>query len=400
VNSFDHPLGEVHFDRYRPEDVPTALDRAEAEANVRLDAVAASAEPLVAFGEATAAYDFVANMAAELAAALGEPWEAASRAAGERHARFFAAVHQRADLYEAIRAVEPAGPIEERLQADLRWRFERHGAHLDPAGRERLATINARLAALAVDYMTNLKAADAASGVVTEDPGGLPESLVATAREAARARGLTGYYVPYSDDNATTVLRDATDASLRAGMYRLTIDRAAASNGPVVAEMLAGRQELADLLGFPDFVALQAVGQMVSDAQAFLDALAGAYRPAADREHAELVAFARAYTGDPELELTAVDVDNPMDGFYVTRMREARSLASGGAVRVPVDMVERVMFAALGELYSVTFTAVDAPGWHPDVRAFDLHDASGVHLARIFCDWSLRDGKQPGAWLV
>lgn len=400
MNSFDHPLGEVHFDRYRPEDVPSALDRAEAEANARLDAVAASAEPLVAFGEATAAYDFVVNMAAELGAVLGGPWEAASRAAGERGARFFAAVHQRADLYAAICAVEPAGPVERRLRDDLRLRFESHGARLDPAGRERLAAINGRLAALAVDYMTNLKAADAASGVACEDPGGLPESLVATAREAARARGLTGYWVPYSDGNATTVLRDATDAALRAGMYRLTIDRAAASNGPVAAEMLACRRELAELLGFPDFVAMNAVGRMVGDAQAFLDALAGAYRPAADLEHAELLAFAREYTGDPDLELTAVDVDNPMDGFYVTRMREARSLAAGGGVRVPVDTAERVMLAALGELYAVSFTAVDARGWHPDVRAFDLHDARGVHLARIFCDWCLREGKQPGAWMT
>ncbi|WP_436530934.1 M3 family metallopeptidase [Actinoplanes sp. HUAS TT8] len=400
MNSFDHPLGEVRFDTYRPEDVPAALDRAEAEANALLDAVAASAEPLVALGEATARYHFVVNMADELGATLGGAWTEASRVAAERSARFSAAVHQRADLYEAIRAVTPAGPVEERLRADLLWRFERHGAGLDAAGRERLATITARLAALSVDYMTNLQAADAEAGVATDDPAGLPEAMVAEARKAAAARGRSGYWLAYSDETASTVRREATNAGLRADMYRLTINRAAASNGPVVTEMLAGRQELAELLGFPDFVAMQAVGQMVGDAQGFLDELAAAYRPAADREHAELLAFARSYTNDPDLELTAADVDDPMDGFYVTRLRESRGLAAAGGVRVPVETVQRVMFDALAELYSVTFTPVEAPGWHPDVRAFDLRDDSGTHLARIWCDWHLRDGKQPGAWMA
>jgi hypothetical protein len=39
-------------------------------------------------------------------------------------------------------------------------------------------------------------------------------------------------------------------------MYWLTITRAADTNGPVVAEILALRHELAELLGYPDFVEL------------------------------------------------------------------------------------------------------------------------------------------------
>ena len=241
---------------------------------------------------------------------------------------------------------------------------------------------------------------DAASGVATDDPTGLPDALVAAARDAATERGLPGFYVPYSEQNATVVLGKAENRALREEMYRLTIARAAETNGPVVAEILALRQELAELLGYVDFVELHRAGRMVAEPQALLDELAAAYRPQADREYAELLAFARTYAGDEALELTAADVDNTLDGFYATKLRESLGLASAASVSVPVETARQVMLEALAELYSVTFTRSDVPGWHPDVEAFDLHDASGRHLARIFCDWLLRDGKRPfGGWM-
>ena len=399
MNSFDHPPGEARYDRYLPQDVLPALEVAEAGAAERLDLVAGGAEPLVAFGAATAAYDFVVNVADDLAAVLGGAWPAVSRAANERAARFRAGMYQRGDLYEAIRAVRPAGAVEERLRADLLRRFEHAGMRLDPAGRQRLAAINARLAELAADFTANLRAADAASGVATRNPAGLPPALVDSARAVAATRGLDGWYVPYSDANAITVLRQAEDRELRAAMYRLAIARAAESNGPVVVEILALRQELATLLGYPDFVALQGAGRMVTDPQAFLDGLARAYRPQADREHAELLAFARKYSGDEALELTAADIDNPLDGYWATKLRESLSLGSAGTVCVPVETARRVMLDALGELYTVTFTPAGAPGWHPDVEVFDLRDAAGRQLARIWCDWYARDGKDPGGWM-
>lgn len=310
---------------------------------------------------------------------LGGAWTEASRTAGERAARFRTRIHQRRDLYDAIRAIEPGGPVEERLRADLLRRFERAGAHLGPAERDRLTAINARLAELAADFAVNLRAANAASGVAAQDVAGLPDSVRESARAAAIDRGLDGYYVPYTEANAAVVLRDGQDRSLREAMYRLTVGRAAASNGLVVAEILALRQELATLLGYADFARLGAAGRMVADPQAFLDRLAEAYRPQADREHAELLAFARADSGAPTLDLTAADVDLPGDGFWASRLRASRSLMSGAAVRVPVETALGVMLAALSELYEVTFTPVEVAGWRPEVEVIELRDAVVGH---------------------
>ncbi|HEX2307076.1 MAG TPA: M3 family metallopeptidase [Jatrophihabitantaceae bacterium] len=400
MNSFDHPRGEVHYEAFRAEDVLPALARAEAGALDALDQVPTHPDPLWAFGEASAAYDFIVTIVDDMVGVLGGAWHDVARAADERAARFWTTVCQRRNLYDAIRAVAPSGPVEERLRADLLRRFEHAGAHLDAVDRDRLTAVKARLAELASDFAANLRAADAASGVATDDPAGLPDALVAAAREAAADRGLPDFYVPYSEQNAIVVLGEAENRPLREKMYRLTIARAAVTNGPVVADILALRRELAELLGYADFVELHRAGRMVAEPQALLDELAAAYQPQADREHADLLAFARAYTGDDTLELTAADVDNPLDGFYATKLRESLGLASAASVSVPVETARQVMLDALAELYSVTFTRSDASGWHTDVEAFDLRDASGRHLARIFCDWWLRDGKRPfGGWM-
>jgi hypothetical protein len=124
VNSFDHPRGEIHFDAYRAEDVLPALDMAETAALDTLGRVPTDRDPLWAFGEATAAYDFIVATADDMVGVLGGAWHDVSRAADERAARFRSTVYQRRGRYDAIRAVTPPSPVEERLRADLLRRFE------------------------------------------------------------------------------------------------------------------------------------------------------------------------------------------------------------------------------------------------------------------------------------
>ena len=63
MNTFDHPRGDVHYDAYVTEEVLPALALAEAAALDALDRVPTDPDPMWAFGEATAAYDFVVAIA-------------------------------------------------------------------------------------------------------------------------------------------------------------------------------------------------------------------------------------------------------------------------------------------------------------------------------------------------
>lgn len=52
------------------------------------------------------------------------------------------------------------------------------------------------------------------------------------------------------------------------------------------------------------------------------------------------------------------------------------------------------------KLYGITITELkDMPVYHPDVRAFEVKDADGKHLAVFYTDYFPRAGKRAGAWM-
>jgi oligopeptidase A len=403
VNTFLHPLGEAHFDHYRPEDVLPALDAAEAEAWRALASVpAAGDKALAVFSDATQRLEHVRDVVAHLDAVLGGSWRDVARTAGTKAASVLAAVHQDREVYDVLRASAPADPVWRRLREEVLAEFVRHGVELPPEQRSRLAAINGRLAELAVVFRQNLLAVDAATGLAVEteaELAGLPPGLVAAARAGAAARDLTGYYLPYSEAHAGAVLRMASVAATREKMYALTITRGWPVNEPVVTEILRLRQELADLLGYADFVELRLTDRMLGKPQDFLDELEHLYRPYAEREQRELLEFARSLSDDPRLELTAADLDTPAGGYYTSRLRQQRFGRGAAAVSVPFETARDTMFEALTELYGVRFSAADGvAGWHPSVEVVDLSDVDGRLLARIWCDWFARPDKRSGAW--
>uniref|UniRef100_UPI002869AC12 M3 family metallopeptidase n=1 Tax=Deinococcus sp. TaxID=47478 RepID=UPI002869AC12 len=65
----------------------------------------------------------------------------------------------------------------------------------------------------------------------------------------------------------------------------------------------------------------------------------------------------------------------------------------------PLDGVLQGLFDITTRVFGVTVKAAQAPGWHPDVRYYDIHDEAGVHVASFYTDWFPRDTKRGGAWM-
>jgi peptidyl-dipeptidase Dcp len=56
-------------------------------------------------------------------------------------------------------------------------------------------------------------------------------------------------------------------------------------------------------------------------------------------------------------------------------------------------------FAVAGKLYGLTFTELkEVPVYNPEVRAFEVKDRDGSHLAVYLVDFHPRPGKRSGAW--
>jgi oligopeptidase A len=122
----------------------------------------------------------------------------------------------------------------------------------------------------------------------------------------------------------------------------------------------------------------------------FLQQLAHTARAAAEREFAELTAFAGR-------TLHAWDV-----GFYAERLQRSRFAVSQEELR-PYFGLPRVLaglFEVAERLFEVRIRARDGVAlWHPDVRFFEISDAAGHALGSFYLDAYARPNKRSGAWM-
>jgi thimet oligopeptidase len=194
------------------------------------------------------------------------------------------------------------------------------------------------------------------------------------------------------------VMTYAASATLRRRMYLAYNDRGFPSNAPVLLDLLKVREEMAEVLGFRSWADLATVDQMMGSAanmRKFLSDVEHAARETAQREFTELEAFVRSR--DPKaLPLTLSDAR-----FWEEQYRRSHYDFDSQSVRpyFPYEQVEAGILAIAGKLFGVRFSRnPDAPVWHPDVKAFDVFEASGASkssapIGRIYLDMHPREGK-------
>jgi len=198
----------------------------------------------------------------------------------------------------------------------------------------------------------------------------------------------------------------ADDGALRRRMYEASVTRASElgpsagrfDNGTLLVRILRRRRETARLLGFKTFAEYSLQTKMAkSEAQvlAFLQDLAVRARPAAQKDLAELAAFARESFGVARLE--AWDIP-----YYSEKLRQARYHFSQEDVRpyFPEPRVVVGMFEVVRRLYGLDIRAADgAELWHPDAKFYEIRDDRGELRGRFYMDLYARANKRGGAWM-
>jgi oligopeptidase A len=127
--------------------------------------------------------------------------------------------------------------------------------------------------------------------------------------------------------------------------------------------------------------------------------LRDAAMPKAEKDHAELVEFARSETEDAELELANWDI-----GFWSERMRETKYELSDEELRpyFPFPKVLEGLFRVTKHLFEVDVVEADGEVqvWHEDVRYFRIQNAAGDDIASFYLDpYSRPEDKRGGAWM-
>jgi peptidyl-dipeptidase Dcp len=283
--------------------------------------------------------------------------------------------------------------------------FVRAGAGLDPDKKRRLAEIGERLASLGTAFGQNVLADEKAFALVLEegDLGGLPDFLLAAARAAAEERGFAGKHViTLSRSSIEPFLQFSSRRDLREKAHHAWLMRGenggATDNRGTVAEMVALRAERAKLLGYASFADYRLDDQMAKTPKAVRELLDNVWRRGrarAQRERDDLQAKIRAEGGNFAVA--------PWDWrYYAEKVRKER-YAIDEAETKPYFQLERMIEAAFEtarRLFGLTFTQVDMPLYHPDVRAWEVKDADGRHVGLFLGDYFAREAKHSGAWMT
>ncbi len=200
----------------------------------------------------------------------------------------------------------------------------------------------------------------------------------------------------------TPFMEHCRNRQLRETLYRAFVTRASTgefNNDPLIARFLTLRQEKAKLLGYQNFAEVSLARKMAPNVAAirkmFSDLRAAAWDAAVrDLDDIRQLKTARGET----TPLNVWDV-----GFWAERLREERYSYTDDELRpyFPFEKVLNGLFELLGRLFDVTIAQqTDVSVWHPDVRYYRVHEATGQQIASFYLDpYSRPENKRGGAWM-
>ena len=220
-------------------------------------------------------------------------------------------VGQHEGLYQAYRNLKEgdqyaALDLAQKKAVDNALRdFELSGIGLPKDKQQRYGEIAARLSELGSAYSNNvLDATMGWSKLITDESelAGMPESALAAAKAQAEAKEQEGWLLTLDIPSYLPVMTYCDNAALREEMYRAYATRASDQgpnagkwdNGPIMAEELALRHELAQLLGFDSYADKSLATKMAqspSQVIDFLNDLAKRARPQGEKELEQLRQF-------------------------------------------------------------------------------------------------------------
>ena len=325
---------------------------------------------------------------------------------------FFTEIGQDMALYERFKAIKNSAAFDKldaaqqtKLQHDLRD-FVLSGAELPPEAQAEFAALQTEGAQLAAQFSQNVLDATDAFALYFDDAdelAGLTEEALAMFAAAAAAEGKSGYKIGLQMPHYIAVMQYADKRELREKLYHAYVTRASElsdegkfDNTANINRRLEVALREAQLLGYRNFAELSLATKMADSPEqvlAFLHDLARRAKPFAEKDLAELQAFARDTLGLAQLQ--AWDV-----AYAGEKLRQAKYAFSETEVKkyFPVNKVLGGLFAQIHRLYGVNLMEKRVPVWHPDVRYFELEKGGSI-IGGVYLDLYAREGKRGGAWM-
>ena len=411
------------FDLIQPEHVRPAIESLLADGRALIDRLTGDATPAT-WGDFASALSDGLEPLGRAWGIVGHlhsvndipPWRDAYNEMLPDVSRFYSELGQNLKLFDKYRALK-ASPeyatltLEQKKIIDNEIRdFRLGGAELPEDQKPRFQAIMEELSQLSAKFSENLlDATNAFAEIVTDEAqlAGLPDDVKEAARLNAEKAEVTGWKFTLHAPSYGPVMQYAENRELRARLYRAYATRAAEfhdgaskpewDNTPVMNRILELRAEDAKMLGFANFAEVSLLPKMADTPEqvlAFLRDMAKKAKPFAEKDMAELLAFARDELGITDFQ--------PWDAAYASeKLLQARYAFSEQEVKqyFTEPKVVAGLFKVIESLFGVRVKPDSAPVWHEDVRFYRIETPAGELVGQFYMDLYARETKRGGAWM-
>ncbi|MCC6200622.1 MAG: M3 family metallopeptidase, partial [Moraxellaceae bacterium] len=315
-------------------------------------------------------------------------------------------------VYEALEKSRGFADFNQAQQQSIRYAlrdFRLSGIGLPADKKKRFADIQEKFAELSSGFADSVLDATQAWGLCLDDDsrlGGLPDSAKGLLAALAQQKDQSGYRITLDAPSYLAIMMHAEDRGLREAVYTAYVTRASDQgpqagrfdNSARMVEILRNRQEMAALLGYANYAEVSLVPKMAETPRQvidFLNDLALRTRSGAERELAELRAFARDELG--LVELQSWDV-----AFASEKLKEKKYAISQEQLRpyFPAPKVINGMLKIAEILYGLEIhERHDINVWHDDVTYYEISEHGEV-VASFYLDPYARENKRGGAWMA
>lgn len=411
--------GAPQFDKIKNEHYLPAFKQAIKEAKEGIDAIVANPdeptfentiEPMEFGGENL---ERVASIFYNLMEAdTNEEMQAIAEEVAPMMTEFSMYVSLNEKLFERVKAVYEAReslnlePDQLRLLEKRYKEFARGGANLSAEDKVTYSKLSEELSLLQLSFSKNVLAATNAFTLELSDEAeleGLPDFVRAIGKQAADDKGKEGWVFDLSYPSYGPFMKYSTRRDLREKMYMAYNSKANGGefdNTQIVKDIAEHRIKIANILGYPTWADYELEERMVktpAEVKAFIKSLMDPSLPAARKEVDEIYKYAKANGFE-------ADTLMPWDFSFWSEKYKAANYNLNDAELKPYFQLENCIDAVLGlatRLYGLQFTPrPDLPGYHKDVKVFDVKDEDGRHLALFYADFFPRESKRGGAWMT
>ena len=418
-NSLLHVEFQVPFDRIGAADVEPAIAELLRSARARLDELATSTgertyeNTMRVLDEFAEPLEWAMAVVSHLESVATTPQlRSAFNAVQGDVSAFHTGIPLNAGLWSHIKEFG-SSPEAESLTGERRRflrktidTFRRHGADLDPAGKQRLEEIDVELTKITTKFGENvLDSTNAFELVLVNESelAGLPPTAVERARQSAQRKGVEGWRFTLHAPDYGPLMTYLDSTPIRRRVYDAYAVRATEperDNRPLIVRILQLRREKAELLGYATFADLVLDDRMAhtgSRALGFLENIKTQTERRFREENRELLEFRRSLEGAGAPELEPWDV-----AYYAEKQRAALYDFDEEALRpyFPMASVVAGLFDLVQRLYGVRVTEQPGvPAWDSEVKYYNVHDRNGEFIGGFYADWYPRDNKRGGAWM-